>query len=199
MTAAVGHFEDNLGRARDLVGLSIAVGASTTEALDTDDLLRSALVAGVSALDHYVHEVVRELMVETALGSRPPTDAFRRFPVSLESALAAAGGRPAPDWMDEEIRRQHGHLSFQHPDKIADAVRLVWDQPLWQTVAAQLGLDSKVLKQQLLLAVQRRNQIAHEADRDPTPPHPRWPIHASDVGDALDLVESIVRALDAVI
>ncbi len=199
MTTAHHQFEANLGQARDLVGLSVAIDATTTAALDTSDLLRSALVASVSSLDHYVHEVVRILMIETALGHRAPTDAFGRFLISADAALRASHGASPHQWMDEEVRRQHGHLSFQHPDKIADAIRLVWDQPMWPTVGAAIGTDTTTLKQELQLIVARRNQIAHEADRDPTPPHHRWPILRTDVDHAISLIESVVRALDALL
>lgn len=196
MTAALAQFDANIAQARDMVGLSIAIDSATTEALDASDLLRFALVAAVSALDHYVHEVVREIMVQTAAGSRPPTDAFNRFEVSAEATLRAASGVGPVMWMNEEVRRQHGHLSFQHPDKIADAIRLIWDQPLWNTIAPMVGKRGNDLKQELLLVVTRRNQIAHEADRDPTPPHGRWPITVPDVQGALKLTESTVHALD---
>ena len=196
MTAARSQFESNAAQARDLVGLAVAIDAATTAALDTSDLLRFALVSAVSALDHYVHEAVRELMVDTAAGLRPPTDTFGRFNISTDAALRAAGGDPPTLWMDEEVRRQHGHLSFQHPDRIADAIRLIWDQPLWNTISTSLSKAPADLKQELLLVVTRRNQIAHEADRDPTPPHVRWAISSSDVEAAIALIESVVVALD---
>jgi hypothetical protein len=199
MTAAFAQFELNIAQASDLVGLANAVGAATTDALDTSDLLRSSLVATVSALDYSVHQVVRELMIETALGYRNATDAFGRFAVSTAAALRAANGVSPRDWMNQEIQAQHGHLAFQQPDKIADAIRLVWDQPLWQTVAAQLGKTSDSLRQELRLVVSRRNQIAHEADRDPTPPHDRWPIRSNDVDSAIQLISGIVMALEAVL
>lgn len=197
MTGALTQFELNLSQSRDLVGLALAVDAATTEALDTSDLLRFALVAAVSALDHYVHEVVRELMVKTAQGNRNATDAFGHFEISTVSALRAANGDPPQSWMNDEVLRQHGHLSFQQPEKIADAIRLVWDQPMWPTIAFALGTTAQALKQELELIVSRRNQIAHEADRDPTPPHDRWPIRSGDVNKALDLIGAIVVALDA--
>jgi hypothetical protein len=197
MSRALAQFELNLDQARDLVGLAVAIDANTSDVLDTSDVLRSAIVATVSALDHYVHEVVRELMVATAVGQRPATDAFRRFEVSTDAALAAARGDPPQKWMDEEVRRQHGHLSFQQPEKVADAIRLVWDKPLWPTLASVLGKPAQALKAELQVVVTRRNQIAHEADRDPTPPNERWPICSSDVASAIRLIHSIVTTLDA--
>lgn len=156
-------------------------------------------MASVSALDHYVHALVREEMLATAIGQRTQTDGFKRFSISLEASLRAAQGASPTDWMEDEVRRQHGHLSFQHPDKIADAVRLISDQPLWPALAIQLGMTAQNLKQRLLLIVTRRNRIAHEADRDPTPPHERWPISVSDVERAMALVEQLVAGIEVVV
>jgi hypothetical protein len=199
MTLAGSRFETNLAQARDLVGMAVAVDAATTAAFDTSDLLRFALVSSVSSLDHYIHEVVRELMIDSVMGLRKRSEGFSRFTVSAEAALRAAEGESPEFWMDEEVRRQHGHLSFQHPDKMADAIRLVWDLPLWNTLAPEIGRDAKELKQELLLIVTRRNRIAHEADRDPTPPHERWPITSADVQNAIELISSVVTALDALL
>lgn len=196
MTKAYVQFRSSIAQARDLVGLAVAIDRTTTPALDTSDLLRFALVSAVSALDHYVHEVVRELMIDIATGARPATDAFHRFEVSTHAALRATRGDPPSSWLNDEIRRQHGHLSFQHPDKIADAVRLVWSQPLWNTIAPTIGRSASDIKQELLLIVNRRNQIAHEADRNPTPPHERWAISPTDVEASVAFIESVVAALD---
>lgn len=199
MSAPLTQFNANIGHVRDLVGLAIAVDSATTSALDTSDILRASLVAAVSALDHYIHEIVRDLMIETANGLRPATDAFRRFSISADAALRASQGTPASVWMDEEVRRQHGHLAFQHPDKIADAIRLVYSQPLWPAVSGLLSAVSADPRQDLLLVVQRRNRIAHEADLDPTPPHTRWPISSRDVEGAIGLIEGIVGGLDGLL
>ncbi|MCX2971959.1 hypothetical protein OSB71_24420, partial [Streptomyces sp. JHD 1] len=67
-------------------------------------------------------------------------------------------------WLEQEIREQHGYLSFQQPDKVADAFRLVSDVSLWVEVAKHLGLRPEDVKRQLKLIADRRNKIAHEAD-----------------------------------
>jgi len=158
----------------------------------------AALVNGVSALDDYVHTVVRALMIQTADGARPRTDAFERFPVPLQSALQASY-LPAAIWLDQTVMTQHAHASFQQPDKIADAIRLVSSQELWNQLPTVLGTPAKDLKTQLKLIIARRNQIVHEADCDPTPPHTRWAILSSETADALDFLEALVNAIDSLL
>lgn len=192
MKFALQQFSRNIARARDLVGLSITLSAQTTAILDTTDLLRSALVLAVSALDHFVHELARVGMIEIAKGDRAPTGAYSRFQVKLGSVGAIDADCA---WLDSEIREKHGWLAFQQPDKIADALRLITDKELWNEVGALLKRQPSHVKAQLALIVDRRNKIAHEADLDPTVPGTRWPISPNLVEEALDFLQQIAEAL----
>jgi hypothetical protein len=188
-------FKQNLAYARDLVATAVALSAQVTAAVSTDDLLRSALVQGVSAFDHFVHEEVRARMIRTQQGNHPRARGYDRFRVSLASvnvALSAGGG---VSWLEEEIREQHGYLSFQQPDKVADALRLVTDVSLWQDVAVIMGRPPADVKRELKLIIDRRNKIAHEADTDPTPPRTRYPISESLVRKSLDFLDEVVDAI----
>ena len=199
MSRPLAQFQNNLSHAHHVLGLATAIDAQTSGAIDTDDLLRSALVSGVSALDHYVHEIVRKLMIEIADGKREPTEAYWRFSVSVRVMMYAANGVPASHCMDEAVRREHGHLAFQQPDKIADAIRLVWTGKLWPQVATSLGTDAMSLKRKIKLIVGRRNRIVHEADCDPSCPISRWPITATDAKRALSTIEETVLAIDKIL
>lgn len=193
-SAELALFKQNLVYARDLIATAAALGAQVTAAISTDDLLRSALVQAVSAFDHFVHEEVRARMVMTQLGNHARARGYDRFRVNLASVnLALASG--GVFWLEQEVREQHGFLSFQQPDKVADAFRYVTDVALWQVVATHLGRQPDDVKRQLKLIVDRRNKIAHEADTDPTPPRSRYPIDEALVRDSIDFLEQIVDAI----
>ena len=123
------EFAANLEFARNALGTAEALALQLTSAMSTSDLLRFSLVQGVSAFDHYVHEEVRTRMIQTQQGLHPRAAGFDRFKVPLGSVGAALAGRQ--DWLATEVSQQHAFLSFQQPDKVADAFRLVTDQPLW--------------------------------------------------------------------
>ena len=55
--------------------------------------------------------------------------------------------------------------------------------------------DVKATKAQLCAIVDRRNKIAHEADLDPGNPGERWPIDRPLVEEAIDFIESTIRAI----
>lgn len=198
MPAAIDQFAENLKRARELVALAERLTTLTTNAVDLSDILRAALVLAVSALDHFVHEFVRLGMLDVYRGMRPQSAAFLSFRIALADARSGFADPAKDDWLDQAVRASHSWQSFQHPDKIADAIRLVSVTSLWDAVALDLGAQSKTVKAQLSAIVDRRNKIAHEADIDATNPGSRWPINAKMVTDAIATVERIVQSIDKV-
>jgi hypothetical protein len=201
MQSALDQFRVSINRVRDLVAVHNSVKAQATPALDLSDILRAALVLSVSALDFYVHEVVRLGMLEIHQGLRPEPPAFSRFQISLGSAREGLSVAPNLDyWLEDEIRQRHSYKSFQQPDNIADAIRLISDKKLWEEVAKAMGRSAQDVKQQLSIIVDRRNKIAHEADIDPTLGlGNRWGISETLVNDAVDFIEQVVESIHSVL
>ncbi len=139
MKAALDQFQTNLVRARTLSGVAESIGALTTPAIDVTDIHRASLVLGVSALDYFVHEFVRLGMLEVHRGKRPATEASLSFKIPIIAVRTGFADLTKDDWLDEAVRETHSWQSFQHPDKIADAIRLVTAVKLWQQVATEIG------------------------------------------------------------
>ena len=150
MQAAIDQFRANLSYVRNLSLVhSVALGASP--GLDTSDVLRAQIVLAVSALDHYIHQLTRLGVLEVFNGNRARTAAFDRTRVTLDGVLLALKNPGADEWLDDEIRKAHGRLSFQAPDNIADAVRLFSDVPIWDRVSHEIGIDPETLKGHVVL------------------------------------------------
>lgn len=201
MLNPIEQFRENIERARALGGLHQAFGNVTTAAVDLTDLLRAQIVMIVSALDHYIHEIARVGMLEIYDGVRPQTNAFLRFQVSLDATMTGISKPSENEWLDIEIRQKHGYQVFQHPDRIADAVRLFSSCELWRSVASELNLTDQDVKNRLRAIVNRRNQIVHEADLDPSIPGSmnRWSISSADVTSALDFIQDVCEAIHIVV
>src|SRR5713101_9405668 len=195
MRAAFDQFSENLARARSLAGLAESLSTLITAAVDLSDILRASLVLAVSALDHFVHEFVRLGMIEVHRGNRPTTEAYLSFRVPMSAAREAIADTNRDEWLDQAIREAHSWLSFQHPDKIADAMRFMSNVRLWEQVASELGMTSRTVRTQLGAIIDRRNKIAHEADMDPTNPGYRWPINEVLIQDAIDFIDKVVQAI----
>ena len=193
MLESLEQFRENIERVRALGGLYEVLSQQTTPALDLTDLLRSQVVMVVSALDYYIHGITRISMLEVYDGKRPQTPAFLRFQVKMEATLEAIiAGQGDNRWLDDAIRSKHGYMAFQHPDRIADAVRLFSSCELWVSVASKLNLKVEDVKKQLRLIIDRRNQIAHEADLDSRKlDGNRWSISPADTERIIDFVQGI--------
>lgn len=194
MNRAISQFKNNVQRVRALGGLFDAIDGLTTSAVDATDLLRAQMVMSVSALDHYVHEVTLLGMLEVFDGTRPVTPAFLRFQVPMSSTIAAVGAK-SHAWLEDTIRERHSYLSFQYPDRIADAIRLFSPCELWSCVASAMGSTPTDVKSRLRLIVDRRNKIVHEADLDPSYPSVRWPISKPVVKGVIDYIQMLCNQI----
>ena len=195
MEAAIEQFRVNIDRVRNLGAIFKALRSQTTEVLDLSDILRAELVMGVSALDHYVHELVRLGMLEIYHGHRIAPPAFLRFQVTLDNIIQGIANPADDSWLEDQIRSRHGYQSFQRPDKIAGAIRLISSVQLWNEVAQHSGMTAQQVKQKLTLVVERRDKIAHEADMNPSFPGNRWPIDEILADDAIDFIELLAETI----
>ena len=199
MLDAIQKFRVNMERVDAMAGLYEALSRLTAPVMDVTDLLRAQIVMTVSALDHYIHEITRIGMLEVYNQTRPSTDAFLNFQITMNAAMTGLAGPSVDTWFEMEIREKHGYLAFQHPDKIADAIRLFSSRELWPSVASQLNMTVQDVKNQLRLIVQRRNKIVHEADLDPSYPGSRWPISISDAENSANFIKDICEAIHSVV
>ncbi len=198
MRAALDQFNQNLERARNLANLAESLSKLTTDAIDVSDILRASLVLSVSALDHFVHEFVRLGMLEVHRSRRHTSEAHLSFKIPMSAVRVAITDTSQDDWLDQAIRDAHSWVSFQHPDRIADAVRLMSTVRLWEEVARVMGMTSKEIKTELKAIVSRRDKIAHEADMDPMNPGHQWPINVVLVTGALEFIEKLAAAISIV-
>jgi len=199
MHRALLQFSDNLLRTQEIGALAVAVSQITTTAIDVTDIWRAQIVLGVSALDHFVHELTRLGMIEISKNNRPKTDAFSKFELPFDAVELAFNGQPHEMWLGDAVRDKHSWLSFQHPDRISDAIRLISSVKLWEEVGKKLKRPARDIKLQLELVIDRRNKIAHEADMDPTNPGFRWPITESIANDTVSFVENVGNAIFEVV
>lgn len=193
MQQALSSFRECTERARHLGGLFTSLSRLVTPIVDTSDLLRAQIVLAVSALDYFIHEITLHGMTETFEGIRPATDSFLRYRISGSVCLTPAGQDIIA--FRNDVKERNSFLSFQQPEKIAEAVRMFHGEPLWRGVSVRLGESEAQIKDKLRLIVERRNKIAHEADIDPSFPDARWPITLQDTLDTITFIERLGQAI----
>lgn len=153
---------------------------------DLTDLLRSELVNIVSAMDRFIHEVVRIGIINTYLGISSQTDKCKTIPVSfatmnkvLECRLIekpTCNEEIADYWINKEIVSILKTMSFQKISKIKDALSYIWDvsykipaiisKMQYVFPGTTDNEKQRYLEEKIDLIVSRRNQIVHEADYD---------------------------------
>jgi RiboL-PSP-HEPN len=197
MQRAFDQFKDNMKYVKELDTLFVHLKSTLHLPNDLTDILRAEWVYSVSAMDKLIHELVRIGMIEAFQGRRVRTNKFSSFGVTtttLTSSLLNAV--PPPEyWFEQEIIERHKTLAFQAPEKIADALSLIWDeQHKWQTIAGMIGISQATLITQLRTIINRRNQIVHEADLDLLS-GVRNTIDKVDIDSVVDFIERVSEAI----
>jgi len=163
---------------------------------DYSDLLRWQLAQAVSALDKLIHDLVRIGMLEIFKGKRPITPKYQSFSVTLD-VLNNIKLDPSQELslIEKQIMLNNGYKSFQDPDKIADALSLIWNESnKWEKIASTIGSNSSSVKTLLKNIVIRRNQIVHEGDYNGYL-FSRENILEADVSAAVTFVEKLGQAI----
>jgi hypothetical protein len=204
----INHFEAVWARCDHLSAIHAYLARNVSPALQPDELLRTEWASRVGALDLYVHELIAQRLVGIFQGELPKCPGYATFQLPTETMDRIRGAATPTDAsaaFDLTVREQLGRKTFQYPEDIAAGLRLCSAAALWSDVAVKLGAtpqskdeDAKRLKRELTQIVGRRNKIVHEGDLQPTVPRVPWPITQADVAFVSALLESIVRAVDAV-
>jgi hypothetical protein len=203
------YFDEVWERCELFAALHAYLTSHVTAALQPDELLRAEWASRVSALDLYIHELVAQNMLRIFDGHRSACPGFAKLQVSSDALMriqAAASPAHRSTAFDLEVRTQLSRRTFQYPDDIAEAVRLISPCKLWNEVALKLGattatltVPTESLKKRLSLIVDRRNKIVHEGDLQPTVPRTPWPISKADVSDVAKFINEIVSAIDSIV
>lgn len=157
------------------------------------DLLRMGFIYCMSALDKLVHDIVTHHMVEIFAGRRPPTPKYLAETITLENQVTlGSSAMPPPEIVFEGIvRAKLAHQSFMDPEKLIDALGLIWlESHKWQVIATAMGRDRAQTITELRNLYKRRNAIVHETDRDPSTTQ-KIPILPADAERAEIFVSSL--------
>jgi len=167
--------------------------------IDTSDLLRWQWVIAVSALDKYIHDIVRIGMVQEFIGIRPKTSKFDGFKIGLTRYSSMACSSAPEIEFENEIIQQHSHLAFQQPKNVADALSYIWSETnKWNVISQHMStpISPDNLKTKLNNIVVRRNQIVHEGDCfSSILPLQQQPISKSDVDEVIAFIIELVEAI----
>ncbi|OYX50888.1 MAG: hypothetical protein B7Y97_06665 [Sphingomonas sp. 32-66-10] len=201
MLNAIAVFSRSIAEARHHTTLYDFLTSQPRVPAPFDDLLRAQIVISVAAFDKLMHDIVRIGICGAFSGVRPVTSKYLSESISIElhSALVSATIPPKEVLFEQAIVQKLRHLSFQHPDKISEALSLIWNEKhKWDKIALPMGLTGPFASTKMKLIAGRRNAIVHESDMDPLT-NSKTPITRAECNDITDFIEacgiSIVNAV----
>lgn len=157
-----------------------------------DDLLRWQWSQTVSALDKYIHDVIKCGLIKSYNKEILPTKSFSNFliPISiLDDPLLASNA------FEQFVTKKLSYNSYQTPEKINEGLSLVWSaEHKWQAIADIMGKDKKYITNKLKLIAQRRNQIVHQGDY-PSYNLEKESLTLSEVDAVIDFIDQLVNII----
>lgn len=199
---ALGTFEHAMDRARQMIDLYDGLCALRRDDPANDDALRSAYFQAVSSFDFFVHEVA---LVEAKHRFH---SGIRTRNISLPmEVITLADAEEKLDAAAAHIRQQNSYKAFVDPAKLAELLSCYCDKP-WQKLLARINdgrdppdfSEERNVKGQLKSIWKRRNQIAHEADVNPTLAGiTLWPIDKSDTEMTISFIAMLGTHIPPVI
>ncbi len=211
-------FEHSIASAKSLTAMyselrkNRGLGRRGRLAPPNEDLLwlpRSAVVAALSSLDAYVHAVLDDRLPH-ALTGNPIPDALCEAMAGIVPIKNAASFRDALPIISAanvhaELARRLGEqtlsfLSYQAPEKILVAYDMIGHPSIFDAVS-RIWQGPRTtpddIKRLLANYVKRRNQIAHEGDRETSGAvRHMQPVYANDCAS---FVENLVLRLNRVV
>lgn len=202
--SAMDNFRRNLEYAHNLATAGQSLQDLKVQSFDVTDVYRAAWVQAVSALDHWVHQEIRERM----LVQLEQTPAGLRLPSPLAEQLAA-GSLTAAEALDQHWKAlKLGRDTFVQPHKIARGLSHVADlDQLWARVAAVLTERPDAEQTYAAADVEtrlkdiafRRNKIAHEYDEDPERPPSKRPVDGAATTGTINWIGQVAEAIVVVL
>ncbi|MFT7221838.1 MAG: hypothetical protein ACI8Z1_003461, partial [Candidatus Azotimanducaceae bacterium] len=172
-------FHASIDRARQLIGLHEILVNNYTEALNSDDCLRAAVVQTISSFDHLMHESFCAAVSKRLRENRDILGLEIPF-----SCLHLPDVERVPS-IELFVRKSISHKTYVDPEKMVEALKH-FDQHPWNQLSAFLSLDVQTIKLKQKQLYRWRNRIAHEADINPANAGvDLFPIDKTDVHDAI--------------
>jgi len=155
-------FNLNMQNACDLLELYSGIEKLGSR-LDASHLLRAVIVFSVSSIDSYFHDKVKYRAGKFDLHDMPPS--LAKFQIPLEDLTrweaSSRKGNMFRSWLSD----YYSIRPLQKKDDINKALKLVGIESVWATIEPN-SKNLEKLFSEMESFIKRRNQIAHEGDRE---------------------------------
>lgn len=175
------------------------------------DMLRYDIINIVSAMDRFFHEIVRIGILKAYQNPTIMTAQCKKFSLKMSTVkeIERTRGIPIPScpedsfeyWINLELIERLRVLSFQQCSKLKEAMSYIWDENqkfstiaqhmTYHLIGSTINDKQKYLEEKIDLLIDRRNQIAHQADVDLST-NTKQNITKAWVDDSVNLIKDFV-------
>lgn len=129
-------------------------------------LLRQAVVVACTALESFFWDALRENVLTIVRARRRGADeSLRKLTLSLDDYLSLEGYDDPDVRLRQIILKNFERGTLYDASSIEEIAKILTVKDFWAKVAAKTGNPDKEIKRHIGEIIQRRNQIAHRADR----------------------------------
>lgn len=160
--------------------------------------LRFVWVASVSALDHYISEIIIEKSTEHFANNKKLSSKILNEGVPLQATMRLHNASPTQaivefrSIIDKTVRFR----TFQKANDVSDGLSFIWDeQHKWNKISRELGIKNSTAKHKLNSIGYRRDSIVHNADYDNSTCLIR-PCDPDDAFEALSYINQLVDTIE---
>lgn len=166
---AYNAFEKTNERAKKLVELHKELNPRGQPKKEYADILRSAVVLSISAMDAYFHEVIAEKIakfVRAKKGKQLPGKLVEiiKKEVNHERLIEIMFKERPLSHIANIVRKSIADRTYQDAGKIEDILKIVGVDDLWFQVGKKLKTSKEKAKTFIHLYVHRRHDIVHRGD-----------------------------------
>lgn len=176
------RFDENI----EDVKIKFSIADSIEVENQKKEIWRSQIVFLESSLDFYLHEIIKFGFIKMFNNEWDETEGFKDFSVSLGFAIELAKYPENAETLLDEIDKGNHKLCFMRFDNIIKNLKLI---------GIKISFSDKEIINEIY---KRRNQIAHQTDRNP-PKTEKQDITRELVEMYINKIEELVEAIDKAI
>lgn len=161
-------------------------------------ILRCQIVSLMSAVDKYIHDIIKYGIIEIFNKSREKTKEYEQFTINMEIVERAIKNLESIDWLEDGILLTNKYKTFMQYGRIMKSLEIIIDKKKLQNIHKNIGTSKKSLENEINNIYKRRNIIAHQSDIcDET--NSKNDIDYDYVQKSLDLISNFIENIHNII
>lgn len=134
-----------------------------------DNILRAQIVFLVSCVDYYIHNIINNGILSIIKKEKTTTKKLDKSFISISVLIKyLENTEDNLNFIEEEIINGNSYKSFVASEKMIEALSLISDQKIFETIAKKIELTKTELIAKIKEINDRRNSIAHQMDFNST-------------------------------